>query len=112
MNKLELIIYETINGVQPFEDWYDSIKDPVVRFRISSRINRLKTGNLGDWKPLTDGVCELKLHFSSGYRIYFSKIDNVILLLLCGGDKSSQSRDIKNAKECLKDYMERIKDEK
>ena len=112
MNKFELLTYETETGVRPFEYWYESIKDPVTRFKISSRISRIKTGNLGDWKPLQDGVNELRVHYGSGFRIYFSKIENVVLLLLCGGDKGSQSKDIKKAKEYLKHYMERIKDEK
>ena len=111
MNKREVIIYETENGVKPLDTWFNSIKDPVVRFKISSRIDRIKTGNLGDWKPLGDGLCELKMHFSSGYRIYYSELDNVILLLLCAGDKGSQSRDIKKAKAYLNDYKERINEE-
>jgi putative addiction module killer protein len=108
MNKREIIIYETVNGIKPVDIWLKSIKDPVIRFRISSRIDRIKTGNLGEWKSLTDGVCELKLRFSSGYRVYYSELDNILLLLLCGGDKGSQERDIKKAIEYLKDYKERI----
>lgn len=112
MDKKEIIIYEAVNGIKPIEAWYDSIKDPVVRFKISNRINRIKTGNLGDWKPIEDGVRELRLHYGSGYRIYYSELNNILLLLLCGGDKGSQNRDIKKAKEYLKDYMERLKNEK
>lgn len=107
MNIREVIIYETVNDVKPIETWYISIKDPVMRFKIASRIDRIKTGNLGDWKSLSDGVSELKLHFSSGYRIYYSELNNVVLLLLCSGDKGYQNRDIKKAKEYLKDYKER-----
>ena len=112
MDKREIIIYETANGVKPMDVWYTSIKDSVTRFKISSRINRIKTGNLGDWKPLEDGVRELRIHYGSGYRIYYSEINNILLLLLCGGDKKSQNKDIKKAKEYLKDYMERLKNEK
>lgn len=111
MNKRELIVYETSSGVKPFDVWYDSIKDPVMRFRISSRVNRIRTGNLGDKKSLEGGVCELRLQYGPGYRIYYSELDNIVLLLLCGGNKSSQSRDIKKAVEFLKDYMERLKNE-
>jgi len=109
MSKRKLIVYETLNGVKPFDIWFNSIKDPVVRFRISSRIDRLRKGNLGDCKSLKNDLYELRLHFSSGYRIYYSELDNVVLLLLCGGDKGSQNRDIKKANQFLKDYMERIK---
>jgi len=112
MKMQEIIIYETVGGVKPLENWFTSIKDPVIRFRISSRIERVKTGNLGDWKSIDEGINELRLQYGSGFRIYFSKIENVVVLFLCGGDKSSQSRDIKKAKEYLKDYMERIKNEK
>lgn len=109
MNKREIIVYETVNGVKPFEDWFNSIKDPVMQYKIANRIDRIKKSNMGDCKSLGKGICELRFHFSSGYRLYYSEIDNVILLFLCGGDKNSQKRDIKKAIEYLNDYKERIK---
>jgi len=109
MNKREIIVYETSNGINPLEVWFSSIKDPVTRFKIAARIDRIKLGNLGDWKSLGNSIYELKFHFSSGYRVYYSELDNLVILLLCGGNKSSQNRDIKKAKEYLKDYKERTK---
>lgn len=85
----------------PFDDWLKSLKDKRTRDRIAIRIGRLLIGQYGDYKKLDNELSELRLQFGAGYRIYFSELDNVIILLLCGGDKSTQSRDIKKAKEYL-----------
>ena len=98
-------IYQKDNGDCPFISWLESL-DATVRHRIKSRLARVAIGNLGEYKPLGDGVSELKFKFGSGYRIYYSELDDVIVLLLCAGDKKSQSKDIKQAKEYLKDYLE------
>lgn len=97
-------IYQDDNGNCPFISWLESL-DAVVRQRIKSRLARVTLGNLGEYKPLGDGVAELKFKFGSGYRVYFSEIDNVIVLLLSGGDKRRQSKDIKLAKAYLRDYL-------
>ena len=70
-------------------------------------MDRVEVGNYGDYKPLGDGVYELKLHFGSGYRVYFAEYDNIIVILLCGGDKSTQSKDIEIAKTYWKELLER-----
>lgn len=75
-----------------------SLKDPVTRLRIRRRLDRVELGNFGDYKPLGDGVYELKLAFGSGYRIYFAEDGDTIVILLSGGDKSSQVKDIATAK--------------
>lgn len=80
--------------------------DAAIRHRIQSRLARVAIGNLGEYKILGDGISELKFTFGSGYRFYFSELDNVIVLLLCAGDKKSQSKDIKLAKKYLKEYLE------
>lgn len=64
-------------------------------------------GYLGNYKKLSDGICELKLHFGSGYRIYFAEVDKIVILLISGGDKKTQVKDINKAKEYLKDFLER-----
>jgi putative addiction module killer protein len=103
----ELVVYKTKSGKIPLDDWLDSIKDFTTRTRITSRLNRLKAGNFGDCKYLDDGISELRLKFGSGYRVYYSEIDNVVILLLAGGDKSTQNKDIIKAKEYLKIYKEK-----
>ncbi len=105
----QIILYDLKNGKEPFDIWLNSIKDKMTRAKIKTSILRMSNGNYGnygDYKKLTDGVSELRLHFGSGYRIYFSEIDKIIVLLLCGGNKSSQSKDIEKAINYLKDYKE------
>jgi putative addiction module killer protein len=102
--------YETINGKRPFEQWRSKL-DKSIRVRITDRLDRVIEGNFGDFKPIDENISELRFTIGSGYRIYFSEIDNVVLLFLCGGDKSDQQKDIKKAKEYYKDYIERIQNE-
>ncbi|MBA2649863.1 MAG: type II toxin-antitoxin system RelE/ParE family toxin [Legionella sp.] len=99
--------YITQSGKVPFVEWIKGIKDPVTRHRIRRRLDRVEQGHYGDYKPLGDGICELKLAFGSGYRIYFAECDEVIIILLCGGDKSSQVRDINTAKIYWQELLER-----
>jgi len=105
--KKEFIIYQAQNGKEPLTLWIEDIKDSSFKARIKTRLIRILNGNLGDHKYLKDGVSELRFDFSAGYRIYYSELDNIIIMLLCGGDKSNQNRDIKKAVEFLKDYKER-----
>jgi putative addiction module killer protein len=99
--------YITPSGIVPFLDWINSLKDPVTRHRIRTRLDRVEMGNFGDYKPLGDGICELKLDFGSGFRIYFAEEGDVIVILLCGGNKSSQVKDIKTAKMYWQELLER-----
>jgi putative addiction module killer protein len=87
-----------VERTSEYEAWYRSILDRVVRGRITMRIERVQLGNFGDAKSLGDGVHELRLTFGPGYRIYFMQRRERIILLLCGGDKGSQARDIARAK--------------
>ena len=102
----EIQIYRTPNGQQPFTQWLESIRGVNTRDRIQARADRLKFGNFGDYKSVGDGVCELRLNFGPGYRIYFGQVRNKVVLLLCGGDKSSQARDIERAKTYWLQYKE------
>lgn len=111
MDRKILRYYETPDGKKPFVIWLNSIKDPTFRRRVLVRLNRLTDGNFGDCKSLGDGLCEFRLDFGPGYRIYFTEEDKFIVLLLSGGDKSSQSKDIAKAKSYLLEYRGN-KDEK
>ena len=99
--------YETPSGKTPFLDWLASISDLRTRMRIRRRLDRVQLGNLGDYKSLGDEIYELKLAFGPGYRIYYSEHEGVIIILLCGGDKSSQTKDIETAKSYLKELKGR-----
>jgi len=101
----ELQIYQTPNGREPFTEWLES-RDQKTQERIESLLDRLVDGNFGDCKPVGEGISEIRLHFGAGYRIYFGEVENTIVLLLCGGDKSSQARDIKRAKTYWQEYKE------
>lgn len=105
--EIEIEVYETASGKRPFEIWLKGIKEIHTKAKIRMRLDRLTMGNFGDCKTISDGVSELKIHYGPGIRIYYSKIGNKVVLLLCGGDKGSQGRNISKAKEYLKDYQTR-----
>jgi putative addiction module killer protein len=96
--------YLTPNGANPFRDWFHSLKDGRTRARVRVRINRVRMGIFGDSKPVGGGVHELRLAFGPGYRIYFGRDGQTLVLLLCAGDKRSQGRDIQRAKSFWQDY--------
>lgn len=98
--------YKTQSGKIPFLDWFNTIKDPMVRHRIRRRLDRVEVGNFGDYKILEEGVCELRLDFGPGFRLYFAEQGDAIVILLCGGDKSTQEKDIKTAKKYWKELLE------
>jgi len=81
-----------------FIEWLTGLRDIQARVRIAKRIDRIAQGNFGDAKSVGDGVSELRFDFGPGYRIYYVRRGNVVMILLCGGDKDSQARDIERAK--------------
>ena len=89
---------------QTFQKWISALKDRDGRARIIDRIKRLANGNFGDARSVGGGVEELRMHFGPGYRVYFLRKDNTIIVLLSGGDKSTQPQDIKRAKELAEDW--------
>jgi putative addiction module killer protein len=107
--EIEIELYKTASSHCPFDDWFESLRELNTRAKILTRLDRLKLGNFGDCKTLGDGIAELRVHHGPGIRIYYSKIGNKIVLLLCGGDKGSQSKDINKAKEYFKEYLSREK---
>jgi putative addiction module killer protein len=90
-----------IRRTQLFEDWLFSLHDREARSRIADRLDRLATGHPGKFRSVGDGVLELKLDFGPGYRIYYVQRGSVFVVLLCGGDKSTQSKDIDRAKKLV-----------
>ncbi|MFM8929609.1 MAG: type II toxin-antitoxin system RelE/ParE family toxin [Betaproteobacteria bacterium] len=92
-----------IQQTEAYAKWFSGLRDRVARVRIDVRIRRLSLGNAGDAKPVGDGVSELRVDHGPGYRIYFIQRDKVVIVLLAGGDKSTQDKDIRNAKALAKD---------
>lgn len=87
-----------VRQTRQFADWRAGLRDNVARERIGARLDRLAFGHFGDAKPVGGKVFELRLDFGPGYRVYFTHLGDVVVVLLCGGDKSSQARDIDRAK--------------
>jgi len=92
-----------IRETTPFSMWLRSLRDNRARARIAARVRRLAFGAFGDVQPVGEGVSELRLHFGPGYRVYFVQRGQVLIILLCGGDKSTQGRDIATAKKLAKE---------
>lgn len=101
----DVIIFSDKKGKSPFLEWLESL-DGSYRSRIEQRILRLSLGNYGDYKALQEGVMELRFTFGSGYRVYFGDDCEKIVVLLIGGDKSTQKKDIKKAIEYWQKYKE------
>ncbi|GAB4191276.1 MAG: hypothetical protein Fur006_34200 [Coleofasciculaceae cyanobacterium] len=103
----EIRNYLTTDGKSPFSKWRDSLRDNRAKAKIKTRLDRVEVGNLGDYRSVGEGVFELRIDYGSGYRIYFGQIGTTIVLLLCGGDKSTQEQDIRKAIEYWEDYGSR-----
>ena len=101
----QILIYKTSEGKVPFEEWLNKLKDTKTRAKIKTRLTRVTLGNLGDYKSVGDGVCELRINYGKGYRIYFAQQGSILIILLCEGDKDSQQKDIKQAKQYWLDYQ-------
>ena len=88
---------------QTYAEWFNGLRDRTAKTRIDIRIRRLSLGNPGDVKPVGEGVSELRVDYGPGYRIYFMQKADVLIVLLVGGNKSSQDRDIRNAKNLARE---------
>ena len=102
----ELVIYETFDGKAPFEEWLKGLDQP-VRDIVRVRLDRLERGHAGHCEPVGEGVYELKIYFGPGYRVYFGEDSRELLVLLYGGDKGTQERDIHKARAYWQDYKRR-----
>jgi putative addiction module killer protein len=99
--------YQTARGRKPFAEWLDSLCDPTARGRIAARLDRLMGGLRGDWRNVGNGVCELRIDHGPGYRVYFTEERSGLILLLCGGTKRTQTKDIGKAHANWKDFQDR-----
>jgi len=93
----------TIRKTEEFDEWLGKMKDRKGRSIITARIAAAETGNFGDCEPVGDGVSEMRVHFGPGYRVYLKQVASVVYVLLCGGSKASQKKDIDKAKQMAKD---------
>ena|SRR5579864_7597887 len=100
----QVIFFADDEGREPFTEWLNNLRDSAGRKRILARLSRLEQGNYGDYKPVGEGVRELRMFFASGYRVYFGEYGSCIVVLLCGGNKASQDNDIQQAKAYWKEY--------
>ncbi|MCK5157212.1 MAG: type II toxin-antitoxin system RelE/ParE family toxin [Spirochaetales bacterium] len=95
-----------IRQTETYKKWFKSLKDRKARVRIDIRIKRISLGNPGDVKPVGKGVSEIRINYGPGYRIYYVQRNNIIVILLTGGNKSTQSRDIQKAHELARNVEE------
>ncbi len=104
---MELFRYQRADGVEPFTEWLASLRDKAAEARIRVRLLRVAAGNFGDCEPVGDGVSELRIHVGAGYRVYFGRHGQSLVILLCGGDKGSQASDIKRARDFWAEWKRR-----
>jgi putative addiction module killer protein len=95
-----------VKQTDAFRKWWTKLKDERARGLIFSRLNRLAYGHAGDVAPVGDGIHELRIHLGPGYRVYFQKRGHMVVVLLCGGDKGSQERDIRAAKRLAQEWSD------
>lgn len=89
---------------ETFDNWLQGLRDRRAVARINARLRNVSLGNLGDVAPVGDGVSEMRIFYGPGYRLYFIQEGSALIVLLCGGDKSSQKRDIKQARQLAEDW--------
>ena len=104
---MELFRYRREDGGEPFTEWLAGLRDKAAEARIRVRLRRVEAGNFGDCEPVGEGVTELRIHLGAGYRVYFGRHDKTLVILLCGGDKSSQAADIRRAKDFWSEWKKR-----
>ena len=107
---VDISYLELEDGKSPYLEWERKL-DVAARATVRTRINRVRLGNFGDWDAIkgVTGLFELRIHLGPGYRIYFGKMKDTVVIILCGGDKGSQERNIKKAKEYWQAYKDSLK---
>lgn len=104
---IEVLHYEDEDGRCPFDEWLTGLRDRMAKARIDVRLRQIETGNLGDAKPVGEGVIELRIRIGAGYRVYCGRHGQDWVILLCGGDKDSQTKDIARAKNYWANWKRR-----
>ena len=104
---IEAFRYQTEDGREPLTEWLQSLRDKQAQAKVRIRLKRLEAGIFGDSEPVGDGVIELREQLGAGYRVYFARHGQMIVILLCGGTKKTQAADIKTAKEYWADWKRR-----
>jgi len=104
---ISLYRYQTESGQEPITDWLNRLRDKRAQAKLRIRLKRLELGMFGDCESVGDGVLELREHLGAGYRLYFGKHGQTVVILLCGGDKKSQASDIATAKAYFADWKRR-----
>ena len=107
MGMVEIIHYLDENDNDRYQDWLDGLRDRMAKIAVIKRVARVEAGLFGDCKVLRDGIGELRVDVGAGYRVYYAQLGNQVILLTCGDDKKSQSRDIDRAVGFLKDWEKR-----
>lgn len=100
-------IYQTQDEHKPFQEWLEGLKDKKAVAAIDAKLAKVRKGNLGDCASVGEGVSEFRIDCGPGYRVYFGRVGQKIVVLLCGGDKSTQAADIRRAQEYWKEFKER-----
>lgn len=103
----DVMLYETPDGRMPFQEWFDGMCDDHLSRTVMRRINRLSVGNFGDHRSLGEGLFELRIHDGPGLWIYYGRVGNRVVIMLSGGDKSRQLKDIHRAHMYWREYKER-----
>jgi len=103
---LELLHYLTADGKSPFAVWFEGL-DAIASAKVSRALVRLEQGHMSNVKSVGEGVLEYRIHWGPGYRVYFGRDGHVLVILLTGGTKQRQQKDIQSAKECWADYKKR-----
>jgi putative addiction module killer protein len=93
----------TVLQTEEFQNWLDALRDKRAQARIAARLRLAEAGNLGDWKPVGGEVSEMRVDFGPGYRLHFTRRGRLLIVILAGGDKSSQARDIRRAQRIVKE---------
>jgi putative addiction module killer protein len=108
METKTVIVYRTLTDKVPIDIWQESL-DAMTRAVIAKRLERMERGNFGDWKPVqgSKNISELRIDYGPGYRIYFAKKGPIIVILLSGGSKKTQTKDIQKAQQYWQDFKER-----